>query len=103
MFLTDEFNLYMVSCLQVNLREANERNAHEEKYEMKKLTHQRALVIRDLRKLQIDKAVVKRTDVALGIGIYNLILFYTWLMPYYIFFRRSPIDEPLQSKQGVGK
>ena len=85
--LTDEFNeLYMVSCLQVNLREANERIAHEEKYEMKKLTHQRALVIRDLRKLQIDKAVVKRTDVALGIGIYNLKLFYTWLMSYYIFF-----------------
>ena len=94
-----------MSCLQVNLREANERIAHEEKYEMKKLTHQRALVIRDLRKLQIDKAVVKRTDVALGIGIYNLKLFYAWLTPYIYmyFFRESPMDEPLQSKQGVGE
>ena len=90
----------MVSCLQVNLREANERIAHEEKYEMKKLTHQRALVIRDLRKLQIDKAVVKRTDVALGIGIYKLILFYTSI---YTCIRESPMDEPLQSKQDVGE
>ena len=67
---------------------------------MKKLTHQRALVIRDLRKLQIDKAVVKRTDVALGIGIYKLILFYTSI---YTCIRESPMDEPLQSKQDVGE